>query len=203
MLTDQQTSLVSELERDVMRCVKDQNGNHVIQKAIERCPSDAIRFIFDAFVGQILQLSVHAYGCRVIQRCLEFCEPKDKDAIMEELHTGMSNLIIDQFGNYVVQHVVQHGKDEDRQVVLDIVSANLEQFSKHKFASNVVEKCLSHGGVDFQKVVLERLLSGNKRHPESTVLAMIKDSYGNYVIREYSTDPYKWPTLTISCREIA
>jgi len=35
---EQQGILVKELEGHVMKCVKDQNGNHVIQKCIERIP---------------------------------------------------------------------------------------------------------------------------------------------------------------------
>lgn len=64
---DQQTELVLELEGNVMRCVRDQNGNHVIQKCIECIPQDRIQFIISAFFGQVVGLSTHPYGCRVIQ----------------------------------------------------------------------------------------------------------------------------------------
>lgn len=64
---DQQTQLVSELDGHVMRCVRDQNGNHVIQKCIECVPPERIHFIISAFYGQVLVLSTHPYGCRVIQ----------------------------------------------------------------------------------------------------------------------------------------
>lgn len=50
-----------------MRCVRDQNGNHVIQKCIESVPTDKIGFIISAFHGQVATLSTHPYGCRVIQ----------------------------------------------------------------------------------------------------------------------------------------
>jgi hypothetical protein len=66
---DQQTQLVSELDGHVMRCVRDQNGNHVIQKCIECIPPDRIQFIISAFYNQVVVLSTHPYGCRVIQVC--------------------------------------------------------------------------------------------------------------------------------------
>lgn len=50
-----------------MRCVRDQNGNHVIQKCIECLPTERIGFIISAFHGQVATLSMHPYGCRVIQ----------------------------------------------------------------------------------------------------------------------------------------
>ena len=43
-----QRSLTAELEGMVMRCVRDQNGNHVIQKCIECVkPSTEISFIVE------------------------------------------------------------------------------------------------------------------------------------------------------------
>lgn len=61
----------------MLKCVKDQNGNHVIQKAIERVSPDNIRFIIDAFYGQVYVLATHPYGCRVIQRIFEHCSEKE------------------------------------------------------------------------------------------------------------------------------
>ena len=72
----QQIKLVRELDGNVMKCVKDQNGarngffspfearrppsdhrplagNHVIQKCIERINTDAIQFVVGSFKGQV------------------------------------------------------------------------------------------------------------------------------------------------------
>lgn len=59
--------MVSELNGAIMKCVRDQNGNHVIQKCIECVPQDKIQFIVSSFYGQVVALSTHPYGCRVIQ----------------------------------------------------------------------------------------------------------------------------------------
>jgi hypothetical protein len=64
---EQKARLVHELDGHVMRCVRDQNGNHVIQKCIESIPTEKIAFIISAFHGQVATLSMHPYGCRVIQ----------------------------------------------------------------------------------------------------------------------------------------
>jgi len=64
---EQKAQLVHELDGNVMRCVRDQNGNHVIQKCIESIPTKKISFILSAFCGQVAILSMHPYGCRVIQ----------------------------------------------------------------------------------------------------------------------------------------
>ena len=76
-------SLVSELEGNILRCVKDQNGNHVIQKIIECLPKDKLDFIIQSFQGQVMQLSTHPYGCRVIQRILEHCQDDHVNSVLE------------------------------------------------------------------------------------------------------------------------
>ena len=76
-------SIVSELEGNILRCVKDQNGNHVIQKIIECLPKDKLEFIIQSFNGQVMQLSTHPYGCRVIQRILEHCNEEDNKSVLE------------------------------------------------------------------------------------------------------------------------
>ena len=190
VLVDQQYQLISELESHVLRCVKDQNGNHVIQKAIEKCPPKAISFIINAFTGQVQHLSVHPYGCRVIQRCLERCDPPSKAKIMGELLSGIQSMISDQYGNYVVQHIVGHDDGEGRRRVLDIVGRSLEAYSKHKFASNVVEKCLEMADDNWKRQVVYTIANGNPHQGEGegVFVGMIKDSYGNYVIRKFATN---------------
>ena len=76
-------SLVSELEGNILRCVKDQNGNHVIQKIIECLPKEKLDFIIQSFQGQVMQLSTHPYGCRVIQRILEHCQDDHVNSVLE------------------------------------------------------------------------------------------------------------------------
>ena len=44
-----QRKIVAELNGQVMRCVRDQNGNHVIQKCIECVPTGEVAFMIDSF----------------------------------------------------------------------------------------------------------------------------------------------------------
>jgi len=184
VLADQQAELVKELQSDVLRYVKDQNGNHVVQKAIERCPTEHVQFVLDAFRGQVHTLATHPYGCRVIQRMLEYCSEKDQTSILEELFACAQMLIIDQYGNYVVQHVIQHGKPEDQTALIKMVTAQVLTLSKHKFASNVVERSIVCGSDEQRRAILVQItvLSSDGSSP---LQLMMKDQYGNYVIRKF------------------
>lgn len=183
ILTDQQAAMVKELENHVLKCVRDQNGNHVIQKAIERVPSQYVQFIINAFRGQVNRLAAHPYGCRVIQRMLEHCEEVDRESILAELHACTSTLIPDQFGNYVIQHVIENGDEKDRTRMVEIVMSQLLAYSKHKFASNVVEKSIEFGEASQRHHIISTLTLPNDRG-ESPLLGLMRDQYGNYVIRK-------------------
>jgi len=182
-LTDQQAQLIKELEKHVLPCVKDQNGNHVIQKAIERVPAEHIQFIIHAFTGQVQALATNPYGCRVIQRMLEHCEEPTRIAVLQELHACTGSLIVDQFGNYVTQHVIEHGREEDRAQVISLVTAQLVNFSRHKFASNVVEKSIQFGTTDQRQKIVATLTTVNDEG-QSPLSLLVRDQYGNYVIRK-------------------
>jgi len=203
VLVDQQAMLISELETHVLKCVKDQNGNHVIQKAIERCPSHTIGFITDAFRGQVQHLSIHPYGCRVIQRCLERCDTPSKAMIMAELMDGIQGMISDQYGNYVVQHVVSKNEGLGRQRVLQIVLHGLENYSTHKFASNVVEKCLEQADDAWRRQVIFMLADRSQRRVEGegVIVGLIKDNFGNYVIRKSSRTDCTCLDANMFCRK--
>ncbi|KIW47386.1 uncharacterized protein PV06_00086 [Exophiala oligosperma] len=186
VLTDQQATLVKELDgpnQQVLKVVRDQNGNHVIQKAIERIPGEHIQFIVDAFKGQTAKMSTHQYGCRVVQRMLEHCAPQAKRVILDELLEHIIPLISDNYGNYVVQHIIQNGEPQDRRFAIDIVLRSVLMFSKHKFASNIVEKSIEFADEDQRQQIL-RTLTTPDEYGTTPVLQLMRDQYGNYVLQK-------------------
>ncbi|KAJ0075464.1 hypothetical protein Patl1_35212 [Pistacia atlantica] len=101
---DQKTELVLELDGHVMRCVHDQNGNHVVQNCIKCVPTEKIGFIISAFRGQVATLSTHPYGGCVIQRVLEHCSDEQQGQhILDEILESAYVLAQGQNGNYVTQ----------------------------------------------------------------------------------------------------
>ncbi len=61
---EEQVELVSELAGQVIECVADQNGNHVIQKCIECIkPSANIQFVLDVRPAPSGPMLLHAIQC--------------------------------------------------------------------------------------------------------------------------------------------
>ncbi|KAM0829720.1 hypothetical protein ACQ4PT_066706 [Festuca glaucescens] len=150
----QQTKMVAELDGHIMRCVRDQNGNHVIQKCIECIPQDVIQFIVSTFYGQVVLLSTHPYGCRVIQRVLEHCDdPTTQQIMMDEILQSVcllaqdqyGNYVVqvmmkDQFANYVVQKVLETCDDQQREMILTRIKAHLNTLKKYTYGKHIVAR---------------------------------------------------------------
>ncbi len=96
---------------------------------------------------------------------------------------NLTQLVPDQFGNYVVQHIIEKGEPRDRRMVVSIVQQQILNFSKHKFASNVVEKCIENADEDQKADIFRRLVEPNELG-QTPVLGLLRDQYGNYVIRK-------------------
>ncbi|CAB1320689.1 unnamed protein product [Coregonus sp. 'balchen'] len=175
-----ESEMVRELDGHVLKCVKDQNGNHVVQKCIECVQPHALHFIIDAFKGQVFALSTHPYGCRVIQRILEHCLPDQTLPILEELHQHTEQLVQDQYGNYVIQHVLEHGRAEDKSKIVAEIRGNVLGLSQH---NNVVEKCVSHASRAERAVLIDEVCSLTEG-PHSALYTMMKDQYANYVVQK-------------------
>ena len=169
--------LLREFHNDVLGCIHDQNGNHVIQKCIEVLngranKAEALRdlhratflreqidFILNDILSNAIALSCHPYGCRVLQRILEHCTEEKKMAILNEIKLCHKDLLDDQYGNYVIQHVLQYGRDVDRDSIVQIVvDCGLLGLARQKFASNVVEKLLKYGNNDQRRAVVREML---------------------------------------------
>ena len=201
-------ALVAEFDgQQVLRCVYDQNGNHVIQKCIEVVSrtarsasseelseylSSRIQFIITAFRGQVKELSKHPYGCRVVQRILEHCTNAQKASVLEELRICCADLVQDQYGNYVIQHVMQHGWEADRAVLIREVQSHLLDFSQHKFASNVVEKCLQYANKNDRDAMIWGIINVtfdlnspvDAKTGQCVLENMVRDPYANYVVQK-------------------
>ncbi|KAL1559523.1 pumilio 4-like isoform X2 [Salvia divinorum] len=181
--TDTGAKMAAELDGSVMKCIHDQNGNHVIQKCIECIPQYQIHFIISSFLGQVVTLSTHHYGCRVIQRVLEHCDdPKTQQKIMDEIMNYVCKLAQDQYGNYVIQHVVEHGRPHERATIISKLAGQIVKMSQQKFASNVVEKCLAFGGPEERKLLVSEILGSTEEN--EPLQAMMKDPFGNYVVQK-------------------
>jgi len=176
---EEQICILMELRRDMLRCVRDQNGNHVVQKCIETIPPNQLNFLLESFRGQVRLLSTHPYGCRVVQRILEHCSNEQTEQVLAELHEATEILVNDQYGNYVIQHILEHGRSENKRRIISDLQGKIFGHSQHKYASNVIEKCITHSTNEERTYLIEELC-----HQPEQINLLMKDQYANYVVQK-------------------
>eukprot|EP01025_Chloroclados_australasicus_P018325 TRINITY_DN1953_c1_g1_i2.p1 TRINITY_DN1953_c1_g1~~TRINITY_DN1953_c1_g1_i2.p1 ORF type:complete len:653 (+),score=90.45 TRINITY_DN1953_c1_g1_i2:241-2199(+) len=172
--------VVSTFEPGVIDLIMDLNGNHVIQKCLQKLGSTTSKFVYEACYAQIKETAKHRHGCCVLQRCLDFATAEQKRDMVERISEHTYELAQDQFGNYVIQYVLDIGDPEATDKVMSQLQGDYVNLSKQKFSSNVVEKCLKmhQVGAETQR---ERII---KEISESEILIeLLQDSYGNYVVQ--------------------
>eukprot|EP01129_Flabellula_baltica_P011985 TRINITY_DN5343_c0_g1_i1.p1 TRINITY_DN5343_c0_g1~~TRINITY_DN5343_c0_g1_i1.p1 ORF type:complete len:506 (+),score=96.54 TRINITY_DN5343_c0_g1_i1:358-1875(+) len=171
------------LKKHVITLIKHLNGNHVVQLFIQRAPTEIKQFVFDILSDHCIEVSSHQQGCCVFQRCIDNGSPIQQKQLTQAVISNARQLVQNPYANYVVQYVLENNY-EIRDLPLSILQkmrGRLISFSKQKFSSNVIEKCLKRGDQRSLKLFVDELLASN--NVSSTLLSLMIDSYGNYVIQ--------------------
>lgn len=179
---DETQIIVDALRNDVVALSKDLNGNHVIQKCLQKLKPSEFQFIFDAAYDHSLEIATHRHGCCVLQRCLDFGAKEQFQELCKRLLSNIDKLALDPFGNYVVQYIInketeRHNYDYTYKIV-HLLKPKITELSLHKFGSNVIEKILRTSIVS-ETMIVELLNNGG----EKDIQTLLNDSYGNYVLQ--------------------
>jgi len=178
------------LKGNVVSLIQDLNGNHVIQKCINKLEPNDNQFIYDAVARHCVQVSTHRHGCCVMQRCIDHASSQQKIMLIEEIINNALVLVQDAFGNYVVQYILDFNSDEVCQKVAEKLIVSLYALSLQKFSSNVIEKCLKVGNEKTVKMITRELINYKfndqnriKGGHEDPLIPLLQHPYGNYVIQ--------------------
>lgn len=176
--------VIKFLSSDVVGLVKDNNGNHVVQKCLTHMSDENKQFIYNSIIENCIEVATHKHGCCVIQRCLDHANKKQKEDLISVIVTNALELVTDQYGNYVVQYVLDL-KDTDfsvhEKIAMELID-HIVDLSKQKFSSNVVEKCLQLNITAFREKFISLL------NEEEVLIDLICDKFGNYVVQRYLTN---------------
>ncbi|KFA74670.1 hypothetical protein S40288_03234 [Stachybotrys chartarum IBT 40288] len=188
--TPQQVHLIMEaLHNRVVELIKDLNGNHVIQKCLNKLSAPDAQFIFDAVGMHCVEVGTHRHGCCVLQRCIDHASGDQKLWLIQRITEHARILIQDPFGNYVVQYIIDLNEPTFTEPVVETFRGCISQLSRHKFSSNVIEKCLRCSQPPSKDMIVEEMLA-----PQETE-RLVRDSFANYVVQtalEYATPHQKY-----------
>lgn len=80
-----QAHILTELQEHTLECIKDQHGNHVIQKCFTATPTSLMQLLIGPILCNGFEIATHPFGCRVVQRMLENCSEVQVDQVLTEL----------------------------------------------------------------------------------------------------------------------
>ncbi|KAL1918279.1 uncharacterized protein VTP21DRAFT_2939 [Calcarisporiella thermophila] len=170
--------VIAGLSGNVVGLIKDLNGNHVIQKCLQRLSPEENQFIYDAVCQRYVEVATHRHGCCVLQRCFDYASPSQKAQLVQEIVLYHSLLLIqDAYGNYVVQYILDLGDPRYSEPLVRQYIGHICNLSVQKFSSNAIEKCIRVAQPETRKLMVEELL--NKQRLEK----LLRDPYGNYVVQ--------------------
>lgn len=175
--TQEESQLIIEsLSPHVVTLSRDLNGNHVVQKCLQRLRPEGNQFIFDSASAHCNDIATHRHGCCVLQRCLDHGNLEQRRQLSMKVAENATNLSLDPFGNYVVQYVLSRGDEQSIGEIVDHIRTNIVLMSLHKFGSNVIEKSLRIG--KFTDTIVDVLMANSDKFG-----VMLNDAYGNYVLQ--------------------
>ena len=196
--TEQVQTIVAALSERVVDLVQDLNGNHVIQKCLNRLGAEKSQFIYDAVGQYCVIVGTHRHGCCVLQRCIDHATGFQRAQLIARITSNAFALVQDPFGNYVVQYILDLDEAQFTKPLCLSFSGNIPALSKQKFSSNVIEKCLRTADIEAKRMMIDEMLKGNELEK------MLRDSFANYVVQtamDYA-DPETKTRITESIRPI-
>ncbi|GKZ35980.1 hypothetical protein AbraIFM66950_006853 [Aspergillus brasiliensis] len=174
---EQTQTVIHALEDHVVELVQDLNGNHVIQKCLNRLSAEDAQFIYDAVGANCVVVGTHRHGCCVLQRCIDHASGDQKARLIAQITANAFALVQDPFGNYVVQYILDLAEPHFTEPLCQNFRGNIPALSKQKFSSNVIEKCLRTADVQIRRQMIDEMLAG------AELEKMLRDSFANYVVQ--------------------
>ncbi|KAK3016881.1 hypothetical protein RJ639_005896, partial [Escallonia herrerae] len=159
--------------------MKNQFGNHLIQKLVVVCDEEQRTRIIQSVTKtpfQLIGICLNQHGARTVQKLLEHVStPHQVSLVMSALSPGAATLANDQHGHHVIKFCLIHFSSEDKKHLLDEITENCFEVATDRSGCCVLQSCVEHSrGEPRDRLVSE--IMANAIH-------LAEDPYGNYVLQ--------------------
>ena len=175
---DDVITILNFAQGNVLKLIRDINGNHVIQSVIEGV-SDKTKLgvIYAELNDCIIEVAKIKQGGCVFPKVLSNSTNSDRDMIVTSVMKNIDTLINDEYGNFIIQRVIKLNVEAYNENAFNYMKEKICKLSSQKYSSNVVECCLSEN-ISIRDKVIEKILEKNN------VSILIADQFGNYIIQK-------------------
>ncbi|KAG8880271.1 hypothetical protein FRB98_005227 [Tulasnella sp. 332] len=129
-------AIILALSMHVVTLIKDLNGNHVVQKCLNKLAAEdnqVVQYILDLndnrfsdgvirqFFGNVCALSVQKFSSNVIEKCIRVAEQGTRKLLVDEFlnRSRLEKLLRDSYGNYCVQTALDYAEPDQRRALVD------------------------------------------------------------------------------------
>ncbi|OMJ08722.1 Pumilio domain-containing protein [Smittium culicis] len=152
-------------------------GNYFCQKFLECCSDDIRTDLVEVICRDIERISTNIHGTRALQKLIEysFSNSNQVKNITKSIKPILIKLIKDLNGNHVIQKILQFFGSDDCQFIYDAVSKNCLMVASHRHGCCVFQRCADQANSAQLSFLCSNILD--------SLLSLVKDPYGNYVIQ--------------------
>lgn len=150
------------MSNNILDLSKDQFGNYVIQRILEKKLKPEIsKEIWENLNGQVRIWSIHKYASNVVEKCIEHCLEEDRATLIDELigdgdvtessesDLELNKIMDNKYGNYVVQKAIERADSTQlklftlkiKSIENKYLSINDQVSNYLKHVINCLEKC--------------------------------------------------------------
>ncbi|KAL1204217.1 putative pumilio [Cardamine amara subsp. amara] len=171
--------IFNEVIAHVVELMMDPFGNYLMQKLLDVCTEEQrtqIVLVATSEPGQLIRISLNAYGTRVVQRLVETIRTgKQISLVKSALRPGFLDLIKDLNGNHVIQRCLQCLGTEDNKFIFDAATKYCTEIATHRHGCCVLQKCIAYS----MRQQREKLIAEISRNS----LLLAQDPFGNYAVQ--------------------
>jgi len=173
---DFSTLLYNRLKSDFIELTNDSFGNYLIQKLIEKLPSNLIDTIIDELSPNMLKIGINPHGTRVLQKLIVIVKPGDQlDKFIKSLKGCVIFFCNDINGNHIIQKFITTIRSPKNQFIYELIQKNIILIGLNKHGCCALQKCIEFG-TEKQRT---DMINYSIKHSR----LFLTDMYGNYVLQ--------------------
>jgi hypothetical protein len=209
---EERVLIPEEIEGNVSRLAKDQNGCRFLQRKIEEGDTTCFSIVYDESLPHFADLMVDPFGNYLCQKLVEFSDDEKRTIIINSIAPSIVKISLNMHGTRAVQKVIEHLRSQEQiRTVTDALKSHIVPLIKDLNGNHVIQRCLHvmtsetkqfiydavagrcvevathrHGCCVLQRCI--DYASDAQRHQLTAEIAvhalqLVQDPFGNYVVQ--------------------
>lgn len=166
----------SLIEPNLFELLVDQNGYHIVLKALFTLEKKDCQYIGHFLKQNLLQIAVSKRGCCAVQKIIEEPDIPFKSQLISKIVKLTSKLIIDSQGHYVINCVIALRIEKTTfQIISKILDENqLANLCRMKYPAYVIEKLLDYSSFKLRSKLIQSIINATK----DILCELLLEAYG-------------------------